>query len=254
MISPPQFIGFDNYKTMFSGDPLFWQAIWVTSYFTLLFVPLQIGLAFFAALLLNTKIKGMKFFRTLFYLPTLLPVIVNTALWMWLYNTQFGLFNMVLGWLGLPPVKWLTTTEMVIPSLVFMALWGIGNVIIIFLAGLQGVSKELLEAVEIDGGGVWHRFCNVIVPIMSPIIFYNVVIGIINSLQNFTQAYIMTQGGPINSSLFYILHLYRQAFTFSNMGYGCALAWIFFVGTLFISGCIFKSSKHWVFYESEGKS
>ncbi len=253
LITRPVFVGFKNYIDMFVFDPLFWQAVVVTLYYTLVGVSLQIVLAFGAAMLLNTKVRGMNFFRTLFYLPSLVPVIVSSTLWMWLYNPQFGLLNLLLIHLGLEPQKWVYGTATVIPSLILMSIWGVGNIIVIFLAGLQDIPKQLLEAVEIDGGNAFHSFRHVIVPLMTPTILYNVVIGIINGFQTFTQPYIMTNGGPANASLFYVLHLYRQAFMFSKMGYANAMAWFVFIATGVISIIIFKTSKLWVFYQGEDK-
>jgi ABC-type sugar transport systems, permease components len=252
MLAPPVYIGLSNYTMMFQDD-LFWQAVKVTLYFTMVGVPLQILAAFLVALLLNTKVRVMGLFRTLYYMPSLLPVAVSSALWLWLYNKQFGLFNLILDKFGVPPGQWVFGTDTVIPSFILMSIWGIGNVIIIFLAGLQSIPQELLEAVSIDGGRVWHRLIHVVLPLTSPVIFYNIVIGIIGALQTFTQPYLMTMGGPANASLFYVLHLYREAFLFSNMGYACALAWFLFIVTAVISVIMFKSSTLWVFYEGEGK-
>lgn len=252
MLMPPSFIGLQNYATMFH-DQLFWQSVWVTLYFTLIGIPLQIVIAFFAALLLNAKVRAMGFFRTVYYMPSLLPIAVTSALWLWLYNKQFGLFNLILQKFGLPPGEWVFGLQTVIPSFIIMSIWGIGNTIVIFLAGLQSIPQELMEAVAIDGGKAWHRFRHVILPLTSPVIFYNVVIGIIGGLQTFTQPYLMTNGGPANASLFYVLHLYRKAFMFSDMGYACAMAWFLFVITAIIAGLIFKSSTLWVFYEGDGK-
>lgn len=172
---------------------------------------------------------------------------------MWLYNPQFGLFNILLTSLGFSPLKWVYGIGSVIPSLILMSVWGIGNIIIIFLAGLQDISKELIEAVEIDGGNLWHRFRHIILPLMTPTILYNIVIGIINGFQTFTQPYIMTNGGPANASLFYVLHLYKQAFLYSKMGYASAMAWFVFIMTGIISIIIFKTSSGWVFYQGDGK-
>ncbi len=253
LITPPAFVGFKNYIDMFTFDPLFWQAVVVTLYYTLAGVSLQVVIAFGAAMLLNSKVRGMNLFRTIFYLPSLVPVIVTSALWMWLYNPQFGLLNIILNGLGLEPQKWVFGTRTVIPSLMLMSVWGIGNIIVIFLAGLQDIPRELVEAVEIDGGNALHSFRHIIVPLMTPTILYNVVIGIINGFQTFTQPYIMTNGGPANASLFYVLHLYRQAFINSKMGYASAMAWFVFFATGAISVVIFKTSRSWVFYQGEDR-
>lgn len=253
MISKPVFIGLQNYSFMFFKDHLFWQSMKVMLVFTLTSVPLQMLLAFAAALLLNTKVRGMGIFRTIYYLPALIPTMVSTALWLFLYNPQYGLFNLILDRLGLPVQPWLSDSSSVIPSLVIMSLWSVGNVIVIFLAGLQGIPKELEEACIIDGGNYWQRLRAVILPQMSPIIFYNLVMGIIGGLQTFTQPYIMTNGGPSNASLTYMLHLYKQAFTFNKMGYANALALVLLLMTVGVSLLVFRSSKSWVYYEGDRK-
>lgn len=253
LITPPQFVGFKNYVDMFATDPLFAQAVGVTLRYTALSVVIQVVLSFVVALLLNMDVRGRDLFRTIFYLPSLVPVIVVSALWMWLYNPQFGLFNISLTSLGLPPQKWVYGVRSVIPSLILMSLWGVGNIVIVFLAGLQDIPKELLEAVDLDGGDAGHRLRHIVLPLMTPTILYNVVIGVINGVQTFTQPYIMTNGGPANASLFYVLHLYRQAFMFSKMGYANAMAWAIFLATGVISIIIFKTSARWVFYQGDGK-
>jgi len=253
MIAPATFIGLDNFNFMFFQDHLFWNSLWVMFYYTILSVPLQLVVAFGLALMLNTKVRGMGLFRTIFYLPSLIPVIVSTALWMWLFNPQYGLFNTLLDAVGLPTVEWLNNPDNVIPSLVLMSLWSVGNIVIIFLAGLQSIPKELEEAVTVDGGGAWARLRHVIVPFMSPIIFYNLVLGVIAGLQVFTQPYIMTNGGPANASLTYVLHLYKQAFQFSKMGYANALALVLLLLTMVLSYLVFKSSDRWVYYEGDKK-
>ncbi len=253
MISPPRFVGLGNFITMFTTDPLFPQAVSVTLKYTLLTVPLQLVVAFGLALLLTSKIKGIGIYRTVFYIPSLIPVVVTSAMWLWLFDQNFGLFNIILEQLGLPAQGWISSSEQVIPSLVFMNLWTVGNVVVIFLAGLQGIPRQLREAVSIDGGNAWDEFRHVIVPFMSPVIFYNLVIGLINSLQTFTQPYIMTHGGPSNASLTYLLDIYQQAFQFGKMGYACAMAWVFIVVTVLLSAVLFKSSGRWVYYEGDRK-
>jgi multiple sugar transport system permease protein len=251
MISPPLFVGLGNFVTMFTTDPLFLQSVIVTLKYTLLAVPLQLLIAFGLAMLLTSRIRGIGIYRTIFYIPSLIPVVVTSAMWLWLFDPNFGLLNIILEQLGLPAQMWIFSSEQVIPSLVFMNLWTVGNVVVIFLAGLQGIPRQLREAVSIDGGNAWDEFRHVIVPFMSPVIFYNLVIGLINSLQIFTQPYIMTHGGPSNASLTYLLDIYQQAFQFSKMGYACAMAWVFIVVTVFLSAVLFKSSGRWVYYEGD---
>ena len=253
MISVPTFIGLNNYIAMFTADPLFLQSVVVTLKFTLLSVPLQLLFAFALALLLNSKIRGIGVYRTIFYIPSLIPAVVSAAMWLWLFDQSFGLLNFALDALGLPTQTWINSSEQVIPSLVFMNLWTVGNIVIIFLAGLQGIPKQLIEAVAIDGGTVWHQFRHVILPFMSPVIFYNLVIGLVNNLQTFTQPYIMTKGGPGNASLTYLLQMYNQVFQFNKMGYACAMAWVFLLVTLALSAALFGSSKRWVYYEGDAR-
>lgn len=249
MISAPRFVGIGNFVRMFTTDPLFPQSVVVTLKFTLMNVPLQLIIALGLALLLTSRIRGIGVYRTLFYIPSLIPVVVSSAMWLWIFDQDFGLLNIILERLGLPPQGWIFSSEQVIPSLVLMNLWTVGNVVVIFLAGLQGIPRQLREAVSIDGGNVWHEFRHVILPFMSPVIFYNLVIGLINSLQIFTQPYIMTHGGPSNGSLTYLLDIYQQAFQFGKMGYASAMAWVFIVVTILLSAVLFKTSGRWVYYE-----
>lgn len=251
MMNPMQWQGIKNYKTMFTTDPLYWKSLRVTFYFTLLNVPAVNIFALFLACLLNTKVKGKSVFRTAFYIPSIVPIVANSALWMFIFNPTNGLLNSCLEFFGADPQKWIGDENQVIPSIVIMSAWGAGSTMIIYLAGLQGVPKQLYEAVDIDGGNLFTKFLHITLPILSPIVFFNVITSMIGSLQVFTQGYIMTQGGPNNASLFYVLLLYREAFTNNRMGYACAMAWILFVFIALLTACVFKSSNLWVFYENE---
>lgn len=253
MISKPNFVGLKNYLDLFSGDQLFLQSVKVTFYYTLLSVPLQLAAAFGVSLLLNSNVQGLGVFRTLYYLPSLLPGVVVSVIWLWLYNPQYGLLNAALSGLGIERIDWINSPDLVIPSLVIMSVWGVGNVVVIFLAGLQGIPKTLLEAVEIDGGNAWHSFRNVILPLMSPIILYNLIIGIIKSLQLFTEPYIMTGGGPMNASLSFVLLIYNNAFKYGKMGVANAMAWALFMLTIALSFAIFKTSSAWTYSEGDDK-
>lgn len=253
MISTPEFVGLKNYLSLFSGSGLFLKSIQVTLYYTLLSVPLQLAAAFFAAMLLNSNVRGVGVFRTLFYLPSLLPTVVVAVIWLWLYNDQYGLLNAFLSFIGMDRIGWITNPDVVIPSLVIMSIWIVGNVVIIFLAGLQSIPSSLLEAVKIDGGNAWHSFRNVILPLMSPIILYNLITGIIRSLQLFTEPYIMTGGGPMNGSLSFMLLIYNNAFKYGKMGEANAMAWVLFVLTLLLSVAVFKSSAKWMYSEGDDK-
>ncbi len=247
------FIGVDNYDEMFTGDPLFWKSLWVTMYYAFASVPLVLLTGFAAAMLLNADVRGKSVFRTIFYLPVLVPLIANTVLWTWLFNPDFGLFNSLLEQFSLPTSLWLYDPSTVIPSLILMAVWGFGNATVIFLAGLQGVPTHLYEAVEVDGGGWLDKLRNVTLPMMTPTIFFNLVIGMIGAFQSFVEAYSMTNGGPNNSSLFYVLYLYRTAFSESRMGYASALSWFLFIIILVLTVLIFRSARSWVYYEDNSR-
>jgi multiple sugar transport system permease protein len=247
--SPAAFIGIDNYSRLFTGDDLFWKSLGVTWYYTLGAVPLTLIVAFAIAMLLNARVRGLGVYRTIYYLPTLVPSVANAVLWLWIFNPDFGLLNSTLRQVGLPTSNWVFSETAVIPSLILMSTWGFGNIMVIFLAGLQGVPRHLYEAVAIDGGGFWQQFRHVTVPMMTPVIFYNLVTSVIGTFQVFNVAYIMTQGGPNNASTFYVYYLYTTAFTKSEMGYASALAWVLFVIVMVITVILFRSSRRWVYYE-----
>lgn len=248
------YIGLDNYREMFSADPLFRQSVQVTLTYVAISVPLLLIVAFVVALMLNQNIRGRSFFRTIYYLPVLVPVIANTILWLWLFNPEFGLLNAGLERLGLPQSQWIYDSNSAIPSLALMNAWGFGNAAIIFLAGLQGVPTHLYDAVAVDGGGAWRKLRDVTIPMMTPTILFNLIMGMIGTFQAFSEAYIMTNGGPSNSTLLYVFYLYRTAFTDSRMGYASALAWLLFAVIIVVTTIIFRTARHWVYYESEGQA
>lgn len=252
LLSPPRFVGLDNYRRMFD-DKLFWTSLRVTFVFTLLAAPLFQLFSFVSALLLNIEVRGVALFRTLYYLPTVVPLVASSVLWSWIYNSEFGLLNSVLRAVGLPKLLWLQDTDLVTPALVIMILWGVGGTMVIYLAGLQGIPAHLYEAAEIDGAGPWQRLVNVTIPMMSPIIFFNFVLGLIAALQTFAQAYIITDGGPRNATLFYAVYLYRRAFRDFQMGYAAALAWVLFAIVLAISLLVFRSLGRTVYYEDDAR-
>lgn len=228
VIRPMQFIGLKNYERMLR-DPLIAQSLKVTAKYTLITVPALNVVTFFVAILLNAEIRGISFYRTVFYMPSIIPVIANSALWMFLYNPMYGMLNNIMRAIGMQPVAFLYNKSTVIPALAVMQIWMSGNTMVIYLAGLKGIPNHLYEAIEIDGGSSFHKLLYVTIPMMSPIIFYNVVMSIITCMQTFAQAYIMTEGGPDNASLFYVLHLYRMAFKNQQMGYASAMSWVLFV-------------------------
>lgn len=264
MINPPQMVGFANYTAIFTDDFRFRQSLKVTAVYAAFAVPLGLVCSLALAMLLNLNVKGMRVFRSIFYIPAILPGVAVAMVWITVFRYQGGVFNSIIGMLNKPlaaihpglyiePVKWLTTPEMALPSFVIMSLWGVGGGMIIYLAGLQGVPTQLYEAAEIDGAGSFSKFRNVTLPMISPTILFNLVMGVIGSFQVFTSSFIMTQGGPAYATLFYVLYLYQKAFKYLQMGYACALAWILFGVILILTLVVFKSSASWVYYEAELK-
>lgn len=248
LINPPQYIGLDNFKTM-AVEPLFWQSLKVTTIYTVVSVPLGLTVSFLLAVLINNKIRGIAFFRTIYYLPTIVPSVASAVLWAWIFNTDFGLLNNFMHYFGFPKIGWLQEPEYALPAMILMSLWGAGGAMIIFLAGLQGIDDMYYEAAKIDGAGKWHQMVHITIPLMSSIIFFNLILGIINSFQIFTAGYLMTSGGPQNATLFYVLYLYRQAFQSLKMGYAAALSWVLFFIILFLTLIIFRTLGRRVFYQ-----
>lgn len=247
-ISPARFIVLENFSSMLQDD-LFWQSLKVTAVYSFVSVPLGMVLSFALALLLNSKVKGIGIFRTIYYLPIVVPAVANAVLWAWMLNTDFGLVNLVLRSMGFQKVRWLIDPNLALPSLIMVSLWGIGGAMVIYLAGLQGVPDVYYEAAEIDGAGRWARFRHVTIPLMSPVIFFNLVMGVIGSFQVFTAGYLITGGGPNNATLFYALQMYRVGFKYFKMGLASAMAWVLFFIILFMIVVIFRSFGRSVYYE-----
>lgn len=248
-------VGIANYQQLVTRDPTFWQSLRVTGYFMVLSVPITQVAALAVALLMNLKLRGITIFRTVYFVPSVVGLVAMSMLALQVFNNDYGILNKmlapVLGLFGTTPPDWFGKDARVwaIPGFVIIGLWGVGGGMIIYLAGLKGIPASLYEAATIDGAGAWRRLWNVTLPQLSPLIFYNLVMGIIGSFQVFTQAYIMTGAGPGNSTLFYVLQLYRQAFEFHNMGYASAIAWILFVICLLVTLLVFRGSKNLVYYE-----
>jgi len=247
LLSPMRWIGSSNYQNMLK-DELFFQALKVTTIYSIFAVPLQLTVSLILAMLLNAKIKFISAFRTSYYVPTILPAVVTAILWRWIFNPEIGLINLFLKALGLRGPEWLTSPHWALPALIIMSLWSIGSSIIIFLGGLQGVPDYLYEAAELDGANLWEKFKNVTFPMISPVFFFNLIIGIIDSFQVFTYPYIMTRGGPEYATLFYVLYLYQNAFQYFKMGYASSLAWVLFLIILLLTLLQTLLSKKWVFY------
>lgn len=261
MFSPPKFVGLENYITLFQEDR-FWKSLGNTLYMTIFGTPLNLIFGLFMANLLNKKVKGLSAYRTIFYMPTIVPVVASSLLWIWILNPTSGLLNNILRAVGLPGPNWLGNPMWTKPGLLIMGLWGTGGIMIIFLAALQDVPRSLYEAAEMDGAGSVKRFLSITLPGISPVILFQLIMSIINNFQYFTQAFLManannsasfnaTSGGPENSILFYALNLYQQAFANYRMGKASAMAWILFVVVALVTWAIFKSQKKWVTYGDE---
>ncbi|GHU65594.1 sugar ABC transporter ATP-binding protein [Spirochaetia bacterium] len=251
-IGKATFIGFGNYIDYFKNtDPNFFWAVKATLKYVVYTVPANLLFSFIIALFLNRPMVGRTFFRALFYLPSILPVVVTSFVWILLMNPEFGLFNTILRFFHLPQSKWLWHEKSVIPSLVFMGIWGTGSMQVIFLAGLQDIPRVYYEAMDIDGGNAIQKFFKITLPMVSPTIFFNLVMSIIGAMQVFSQAYIITGGGPNHATQFYVYTLWREAFTYMKMGGASAMAWILFIAVMILTLITFKTSKKWVYYEGE---
>ncbi|MFT5127069.1 MAG: multiple sugar transport system permease protein [Rhodothermales bacterium] len=250
VLLPPVFVGVSNYVDLFQ-DPIFWQSLWNTLFFAVGSVVLGLGAALILALLLNCRVRGITFYRTIFFLPTLVPIVAGSILWMWMYNGDNGIINTLLGQIGIQGPAWLGDPRFAKIAIVIMSVWAVGHAMIIMLAGLQDVPVALQEAAIIDGANFWQRLLHVTLPMITPVIFFNLIMGIIGGLQVFTQAFIMTgaTGAPERSTLFYVLHLYNVGFEDLRMGYACAMAWILFLLILGLTLLVIRGSKRWVTYD-----
>jgi multiple sugar transport system permease protein len=253
VLEPPKFVGMANYARLIS-DPLFLKAMGNSLYFGFGSVGLGLIISFLMALLLNQQVLGMSIFRTIFYLPSVVSGIAVAILWTNILHPDFGLLNLALGWFGIKGPAWLVDPNWAMPALIMMSLWGAGGSMVIFLAGLQSVPQHLYEAASIDGAGSWAKFWTITVPMMSPVIFYNLIVGFIGSLQGFVLVLIMTNGGPANATLMIGLYLYRLAFQFFQMGYASALAWVLLMVIIAITAVQFYISRYWVYYEGDARA
>ncbi|MCC6805022.1 MAG: sugar ABC transporter permease [Anaerolineae bacterium] len=251
LLAAPEWVGIENYQKMLS-DPLVGLSLGNTAKYALMAIPIGLIASLSVAILLNQKVRGQRVFMLAFYLPSILPAVAVTVVWLWLLDPNFGLVNLGLHSLGLPTLGWLSDPNLVMPSFVLMSVWGAGGGAIIFLASLQGVPRELYDAAMVDGAGNWKCFRHITLPMISPVIFFSLITGTIGALQTFTQGYLIG-GGRDNAGLFYNLYLYNKAFQQGNMGYAAALAWLLFVIILLLTLLIFRSSSLWVFYESRAR-
>jgi multiple sugar transport system permease protein len=244
----PVFVGLENYERLLFNDPLFWKSLGNTALYVAGRVPLVLVLALLVAVMLNQAIPGRTVLRTVYYLPVVTPEVAMALLWAWMFDANFGLINSLLGAVGVKGPGWLASTEWALPAVVIVSTWGIGSLMVIYLAGLQGVPQHLYEAAELDGANALQRMRHVTLPFLTPVIFFNLVVGVIGSFQIFTKVRIMTNGGPANATLVYVLYLYNQAFQWLKMGYGAALAWVLFLILFGLTLLMFKRSR-WVYYE-----
>lgn len=251
LLRPAQWIGPANYIELFTEDPQFYTVIYNTLYYVLLSAPLGVASAFLMAALLNTKIAARPFFRAIFFFPAIVPTIVIAVVWQFLLNIQFGAVNSVLQGLGLPVVPFLASPELAKPSLIMIYMWAQGNAIVIFLATLQDVPRSLYEAATVDGANALQKFWHITIPMCTPVILFNLIMGFIDGFQSFTLPWLLTNGGPSNATEFYALYLFRNAFEYLRMGKASAMAWLLFIVIVFFTYVLFKTSARWVYYGGE---
>lgn len=250
LLSPPVWVGLRNFERIFS-DANFWQSLKVTFLYALGSVPGGTIIALALAMVLSQNLRGVNIWRTIFFIPSILSSIAVAVLWLFIFRPEGGLLNMVLGLFGIKGPDWLLSEQWALPALILMSWWSVGGQIVIYLAGLKGIPEVLYEAAEIDGANDWAKFRFVTLPMLSPTIFFNVVLAIIGALQVFDAGYVMTRGGPNDATLFYMLNLYERAFQMAQMGYASALAWLLFIIIMVITLMVIRSSAAWVYYEAE---
>ena len=249
----PEWVGLRNYIRMFTTDPDFYQSLKVTFTYVAISLPLNLVVGLCLAMLLNAKVPALGFFRTLFYLPVVLSGVSVALMWMWLLNPDYGVVNTLLALIGIQGPQWFWHPNTALLSVALMSLWRVGGSVIIYLAGLQNVPPHLYEAAEMDGAGFWAKLFNVTLPMLTPTIFFQLVMELIEAFRVFTAVYVITNGGPVRSTLFYMFYMFRSAFVDFEMGYASALAWLISVIIMAFTLLVFKSSALWVYYESEGK-
>ena len=250
LLTDPQWVGLENYRSL-ATDPTFIQSIKVTLAYTAAYVPLDLVGGLLLALLVRPRLRGIGIYRTIFYLPTVFSGVAFVVVWLWLLNPNGGLINLVLRWFGIEGPRWLLDPKYALWSLVMMSFWGWGRSMALYLGGMQSIPGELYEAAAMDGAGSFRQFFKITLPLLSPIIFFNLVLSIISTFQSFTSAFVATNGGPLDSTLFLVLYIYRQAFEYFHMGYAAALAWVLFAIILVLTLVLLRSQKFWVFYLGE---
>lgn len=251
IFTAPQWVGLANYRDLFTTDPHFMLSLYNTVYFTLLSIPASIVAAIAMALALNVKLKGVTIYRGIYFLPSIVPAVASGVLWLWILNPQWGLLNSFLRLFGIHGPGWISSPTWSKPSLAMIAVWGTGSDMLIYLAGLQDIPQSLYEAASLDGATAWQKVRLITLPLLTPVIFFHLINGTIWAFQYFTEAYVMTGGGPANSTLFYALYLYNNAFVALKMGLASAQAWILFLIVMIATVIILRSSKGWVYYEGQ---
>jgi multiple sugar transport system permease protein len=250
IIRPAEWIGLQNYNRMFTRDPLFWQALKVTAYYVTLSLPLKLVFGLVLSLLLNLKVPGMYFYRTVFYIPAVISGVAVSLMFLWLLHPDTGIINALLSQIGIQGPGWFWDPDWALPSVALMSVWGVGGSAVIYLAGLQNIPPHLYEAAEIDGAGYWHRFWRITIPLLTPTLFFQLIVEMIESFKVFTQAFVITKGGPLRATYFYLYYFYEEAFTNFNMGYASALALVLTIIILVVTVLLNYSSSRWVYYES----
>ena len=250
IVTSAKWVGLAQYIKLFNDDR-FYLSLYNTAFYVFLGVPTHLFLALLAALGMNLTLPGIRVFRTLYYVPSITPVVANSILWLWIFHPQWGLANAVLQFFGLEGLYWLQDPRLAKPSFIIMSFWSIGGQMVILLAALKGISPTYYEAADIDGAKTLQKFRHVTLPLLTPALFFNLILAFIGAFQVFTQAFIMTEGGPNYATLFYLLYLYRMAFENFRMGYASAMAWILFLIVLLLTLIQFRFSDRWVFYEGD---
>lgn len=253
IVGAPEWVGLENYQSIFTSDPRFIQAIKVTLTYSVIYLPLEVICGLALAMLMNQKLRGIGIFRTLFYMPYVVPQVAAALVWVWMLNARYGVVNTIMGWFGVDGPNWLGSPAYVLPSLVIISLWGVGGSAVIYLAGLQNIPQVYYEAATVDGANAWQKFFKITLPLLSPTIFFQLVLGLIGVFQTFTPAYIAAgeTGGPLQSGLFYMLYVYNRGFVTLRMGYASALAWIMTLFIMIVTVVVLRSSSYWVHYETE---
>jgi multiple sugar transport system permease protein len=251
IIGQSHFVGLGNYTEMFTDDSLFWKSLWITIKSALIFVPINIVLSLFLAVLLNQSVRVKSLFRTIFYLPSIISGVALAMIWSWVFSGEFGILNYFLDLFHIQGPDWLNSTRWSLGAIIIASLWGQGSMMLIFLAGLQSVPKDIHEAASLDGAGAFKRFLRITIPFLTPTILFNLITSIISAFQQLTLALLLTGGGPVRSTYYYAMYVYENAFKYFKMGYSAANAWFMFLIILSLTMLVFKSSAAWVHYEAD---